>query len=182
MNPILSVECDEVKSVVTRNVYPMKLTRENLLKFWEKARKYPTLFTKEIKGDFDKFLDVFIGEEDGVIVSRGLLWVVDDFVGVFYATDIKPEQDALVHFTFFDGRVKGRAPLAQAMLRYVFYHYQFRRLTAHVPLFVVPAAVNFVQQVGFKKEGRKRKSSYYNGEWYDTIHFGILREEVENGS
>lgn len=182
MNPILSVECVEAKSTVTRNVYPMKLTRDNLLLFWEKARKYSTLFSQEIKDDFNKFLDVFIGqEEDGSIVSRGLLWVIDDFVGVFYVTDIRPEEDALVHFTFFDGRIRGRDELAKRMLKYVFHHYQFRRLSAKAPLFVVPATLHFIERIGFKKEGRKRKSSYYNGEWFDTIHFGILREEIDDG-
>lgn len=183
MNPILSVECHEPKGVVTRHVYPMKLTRENLAVFWERARKYPTLFTQEIKDDFNKFLNVFVGEENGVLTARGLLWVIDDFVGVFYATDIQPGSDAVVHFTFFDGRIHGRDILAKRMLSYVFHYYGFRRLTAHVPMFVVPATLHFVERIGFKKEGRKRKSSYYNGEWFDTIHFGILADEAtEHGS
>lgn len=176
--PILCVTCKEKHGNADRRVYPISLTRENLGTFWEKARVYPTLFAEELKDDFVTFLGIFLDQEGDKISSRGLLWRVDDFVGVFYLTDIDPEHDAVCHFTFFDGSITGRDALARAMLSYVFNKYKFRRLSANVPTFVMPAAISFIQRVGFKKEGRKRQATSYNGEWWDTLQFGILADEV----
>jgi RimJ/RimL family protein N-acetyltransferase len=181
MQPILSVVCEEPKGSVQRAIYPMQLDQTNLLMFWEKSKKYPTIFGKEACQDFKEFLSLFVGEDKNGLVSKGLLWRIDGpnepMVGVFYMTDIQPGNDALVHFTFFDGRIKGRDVLAKQMLKYVVSKYGFHRLTAQCPMFVVPAALHFIERIGFKKEGRKRKSSFFNGEWFDTIHFGILAEE-----
>ena len=176
--PILCVTCDEKQGPVKRCVYPFQLSRDNLLLFWERARVYPTLFTEEIKNDFQRFLSIFLAQEGDRVNAKGLMWKVDNFTGVFYLTDIYPERDAVCHFTFFDGRIHGRDALAKAMLSYVFNKYKFRRLSAEVPMFVVPAAISFVQRVGFKREGRKRNSTPFNGEWYDTLQFGILSHEV----
>ncbi len=36
------------------------------------------------------------------------------------------------------------------------------------------------EKIGMKMEGRLRKCRYYNGEYYDSIRMGILREEWES--
>ncbi|MBH0173462.1 GNAT family N-acetyltransferase [Fictibacillus sp. 23RED33] len=36
------------------------------------------------------------------------------------------------------------------------------------------------EKIGMKMEGRMRKCRYYNGEYYDSIRMGILREEWES--
>lgn len=178
MNPVISVECDEPQGKVVRSVYPMVLDRENLLQFWEKSKKYPTLFATEIKNDFSKFVNLFVADTKEGLRAKGLLWRVDDFVGVFYMTDIEPEVDAMVHFTFFDGRIRGRDKLAREMLKWAFNKYKFQRLSVKVPLYVVPAAIHFVERIGFKKEGRIRRSALFNNNWFDTVHYGILEEEL----
>lgn len=99
-SPVLSVVCDEPKGPVTRNVYKMYFTPENLKLFWEKSAKHRTLFADEINGDFKKFIEIFISQdESGNLQGHGLAWIVDDFVGVFYMTEISTTE-ALVHFTF----------------------------------------------------------------------------------
>lgn len=179
--PILSVRLQERDLDVVRSVYPMQLDRESLRIFWEKSGKYHTLFNKELKADFNRFLSIFVSETpDGGLEGKGLLWRIDDFVGVFYLTDIDPEGDALCHFTFFDGRIHGRDVLAKALLKYAFDKYRFRRLSVQLPMYVVPAALHFVERIGFKREGRKRKSTLFNGEWFDTMQYGILSSEVTN--
>lgn len=179
-SPILRVKCEEKQGVVERSIYPIALTRENLGTFWEKARVYPNLFSEELKDDFQTFLGIFLEQNGDSITARGLLWRIDNFVGVFYLTDIYPERDAICHFTFFDGRIHGRVKLAQAMLSYVFNKYKFRRLSAQVPMFVASSTLEFIQRVGFTLEGRKRSSTPYKGQWYDTKLFGILsHHEVE---
>ena len=178
---IIAIECDEPKGKFLRSIYPMPLSRSNLLKFWEHSSKYPTIFNTEIRGDFQKFCELFIDEHNGELTGRGLFWRVDDFVGVVYMTNIQPAHDALVHMSFFDGRLKGRQPLMKAMLQYVFKKYMFRRLTAEVPEYVVPYTIDFVKALGFKFEGKKRRSTPFDNKYFDTNIFGVLREELLNG-
>lgn len=176
---IVSAICDELKGPVSRYVYPLRLSRENIQRFWYQASKFPTVFTDEIKGDFQKFCELFLSsdEETGKIVSHGLFWVVDDFVGIYNLTHIT-EFDAVAHYTFFDRRQTGRQELTREMLRYVFKRFGFRRLSTEVPKYVNKHTVGFVEEVGFKYEGCKRKAAHYKGDWFDVRQFGILREEI----
>ena len=176
--PILSVECKEPKQTVTRNVYKMLFTPENIKTFWEKSSQHRTLFADEIDGNFKRFLEMFATmDDDGNIHGRGIAYVVDDFTGVFYMTNIN-RTEALVHFTFFDGRLKGREELTKEMLKYAFNHFGFLRLNAEVALFAKEFTFNFVERVGFIKEGRKRKAIMYKGELFDVALYGLLREEI----
>lgn len=177
---LFTITCPEKHGPIDRSVYKMPLSRESLLEFWKRARKYSNLFTREINDNFNTFVSLFIEEKgDGSIEGKGLLYRVDDYVGIFYMTEIDSPNDALVHFTFLDGRIRGRDELAKGMLKYVFQTYGFRRVSAHVPMYVVPAALEFVERVGFKKEGRKRKCVMHKGEWFDMMQFGILSTEVQ---
>lgn len=177
--PVLSIECYEPEGVVTRNVYSMNLAPRNLKTFWDKSRKFVTIFNEEVRGDFKKFLEVFLREGPEGVEVRGLFWVIDDFVGIMYLTDMEPGIDAKVHYIFFDGRHKGRIDLVRAMIVYVMLRYDFRRLTAEAPLFYKPSALLFAEQVGFVKEGRKRLARPFDNKWFDVNIYGILREEAQ---
>lgn len=179
--PILVVECDEPEGIIERKVYFLELTIENLYSFWTRAREFPTLFAQKVNEDFGMFCEMFLSKlPSGLYTAKGLLWVVDDFVGVFYITDIS-DSDAYVHYSFFDRRQKGRVNLVKAMLKFAFGKFGFNRLSASLPLYVKPYAFAFVKSCGFKDEGRKRKARYFKGEYFDESLFGILREEVLNG-
>ena len=176
--PIFTVACEEGKDIVLRSVYPMDFSVENLRKFWEKSRQFKTLFSHEIGDDFNKFVNLFVQVDEGRLTSDSLLWVVDDFVGVFYLTNIYDTDDALVHYTFFDRRHKGRHKLTQEMAKYLFDKYKFHRLSVEVPLYASEHTFNFIMQLGFRPEGRRRKSAKFNGEYFDVRLFGILPDEV----
>lgn len=181
--PLLSVPCDEPGGTVVRHVYPMLLTPENLKTLWEKSRKYKTLFGKDVRGDFGKFARLLIKQHpNGELESTGLYLLVDDFIGVFYMTNIAVEAgslvDASVHYSFFDGRHHGRLNLVKAMIKYGFQKYNFRRLSTEIPLYAKRDAFRFAELVGFRNEGRKRKATLFEDEWFDVNLFGILREEV----
>lgn len=178
--PIVSVTCTEPEGEIVRNVRFMDLSPENLQLFWEKSRKFNTLFSSQIT-NFQQFINLFVNQGVNGITSNGLFWVVDDFVGVFYLTEIMPKVDALVHYSFFDGRHRGRQDLTRAMLKYVFEEFGFRRLTAEIPYYVSKHTFIYVERVGFKKEGRKRKSAFFNNSWFDTNCYGILREDILDG-
>jgi RimJ/RimL family protein N-acetyltransferase len=178
--PVLSAVCDEPKiGRITRNIRFMKLTIENLKEFWIKSKEYPTLFGEEISGDYTKFLNFIVKEGVNGIEITGLFWVIDDFVGMYYMTDIDPGFDANVHYSFFDRRQKGRVELSRAMLRYAFEKFEFRRLSVEIPLFVSKRTLQFIVDVGFKGEGRKRQKALYNGKWFDVGCYGLLREELK---
>jgi len=83
-NTVLSIACDEPEGAVVRHVHQMSLTPLNLKKFWDKSRKFVTIFNEEVRGDFKKFLEVFLREGPSGIECRGLFWVIDDFVGIMY--------------------------------------------------------------------------------------------------
>lgn len=177
-DPILECECDEPEGKVIRYVRKMNLEPERLKRFWSLSRKYPTLFSQEVRDSFPKFVNVFISQGATGLEANGLLWEIDDLLGVFYLNDIIPGVDANTHYTFLDGRFKGRIELTKKMLRYVFEKYKFRRLSTVIPKYAQVYADTFALNLGFKKEGRRRKCVLYNGEWFDATLYGILAEEV----
>jgi RimJ/RimL family protein N-acetyltransferase len=40
-----------------------------------------------------------------------------------------------------------------------------------------PRMIRVAEKVGFVYEGRQREMQYWQGEWLDSLHFGLLREE-----
>lgn len=188
--PILEVVCEEydheLKAVrkIVRSVYPLKFTPENLQKFWDKAKEFPYLYGFEILNNPQDFFDLFFYTgEDGSINSNGLFWVLDDFVGVFYLTDIDTRnKSASVHYTFFDKRSNGRVKLVKECIKYVFKKYPFQRLSTSVPLYAKPITRKFILDIGFYYEGKTRDSSWYKGQWFSTNLYGILRKDAFNRS
>ena len=181
--PIFSYDCPEPKGIVRRYVYPMCFTMDNLRRFWEHASKFRVLFSEEVK-DFHTFCEYFMSMEGETLSAHGLFWRVDDFVGVYYMTHIE-KNDALIHYSFFDRRHRGRQELTRMMIRYVFDKYGFRRLSAAIPHFAntenekTLGAFQFIRQVGLKQEGIKRKAIMFNGDWFNVANFGVLKEEAE---
>jgi RimJ/RimL family protein N-acetyltransferase len=189
--PIFSVECHEPEGPIKRTVYPMALNPQNIKTFWNKARGFKHLFGRELRDNFHEFASTLVsGENEDDLKANGLFWRIDDFVGIFYMTDIEPNVDAKVHYTFFDRRHRGRIDLVKTMIRYVFMKYGFHRLTAEIPLFATKiysvdepsinqGVLSFVQNVGFKPEGRKREAVKFDNDWFDVQHFGILKQETD---
>jgi hypothetical protein len=176
---VMSCVCNEPKiGKIVRQVRPMPLSLDNLRIVWELSKKYDALFGEDISQDFARFIPLFVREGKNGLEAAALIWVVDDFVGLFYMTDIVPGIDAKTHYTFFDGRHKGREELTKGMIKFVFEKYNFVRLSTEVPLFVTDHVFKFVKLLGFRGEGRKRKARFFKSEWFDVITYGILREEV----
>lgn len=157
---------------------PMPLTLENIQKFWEQARKYRVVFGEEVVQDSKKFMNVFLQFDGGVPTVNGLFFIVNDFLGAFYLTEIVPGEDALAHYVFFDRKLRGRKDLVQKMMEYVFKKYQFHRLSAEIPNYASAGARHFIQDCGFAYEGKKRKAAEYKGDRFDVNLYGILRNEV----
>jgi RimJ/RimL family protein N-acetyltransferase len=178
VEPVLTAVCPEPHGDVIRNVYPLQLSVENLKIFWEKSRSFKYIFDEEVGGDFKKFCELFMYAGPHGLQSNGLFWIIDDWVGMFYMTRIRPGIDAEVHYIFFDRRHRGRVDLAREMIKYAFRKYNFRRLSVEIPLYATKHAFEFITFIGFKKEGRRRKAIWHNDDWFDVAEFGILKEEA----
>ncbi len=122
--PIFSGLCNEPGRQMIRSVYPMALSPENIKKFWSFASNFKVLFGDEINGDEKKFYEVLMSRAGDNLLSNGLFWRVDDFVGIYYMTAIQ-SHDALIHYSFFDRRHKGRVELTRMMIKHVFEKYGF---------------------------------------------------------
>lgn len=177
--PILSVECHEKDGTIIRHVYPFVHTRESLNKFYEKSKDLKTIFSREFFGDYERFMSTFFTkDEKGDPVPQGLFWVVDDFVGMFYLTDIYPSIDAQAHYLFFDKKHYGREELTKEMLKYLFNTYSFHRLSVELPNYASPSTRRFIMNIGFSYEGKKRQSNILNNAWFDTNLYGVLKQDL----
>ena len=194
-NPIVTHVCNEPEGIFERSVLPMSLTVENLERFWKQASQFPTLFNEEIRGDFKKFIDVFLYyDAKKQIQTRGLFWTLDGptphsssypdaieggFAGIYYMTRIIPGIDALVHVNMLDGRFKGREEITKKVLLYAFKKFGFHRLTVQVPVYIKPNVIRFIRNLGFVSEGRLRGMVYYHDKWFDVFSFSIFENELK---
>lgn len=174
---ILSVECREPEGTVVRHVRRCGLSFEKLRELWERLGQFEVIFNTQHHHDFGEFVKHFIVQrEDGEFEPTGLFWEVDD-VGILYLTDIRPGYEALAHFSFWDRRYRGREELLRAMIRYNFDLLKLHRMSCEVPLFA-SALMGFAERMGFVKEGRKRKTTWYKGQWFDSNLYSMLSDEV----
>lgn len=179
-NTVITKVCHEPEGDFERSIRPMPLSVENLEKFWRKAKQFRTLFNEEIRGDFKKFIDVFLYyDARNQIQTRGLFWILDDFAGVYYMTKIIPGVDALCHVNMLDGRFKGREEITKRLLLHGFEKYGFHRLTIQVPVYIKPNVIRFIRNLGFVSEGRLRGLVLYHDKWFDVFSFSIFKDEIK---
>lgn len=174
---LFSAPCNEKHGSYIRTVRAKPFTPELLNQIWDKTKDHPTFMGVQLykKEDLASF---FVTEHpDGTLTSKGLCAIVDDNIGLFWLTDINWPVQASVHYRFFDGIQRGREDLCRVALKWIFNTYDFNRLWTSVPLFAISPRV-FVKKIGFKLEGRTRRSSYYKNMFYDTEIYGMLREEI----
>jgi len=173
------IQCVEGKKVVYHTVKPLEISLSSLNELYIQMSQYPVIFGRPLNGieDFMKiFMDYSIPSGDPIF--RGLFWSVDDLkTGIFYLTDIC-DFEATVHFAFFDRRVAGREPLFHAMLHHAFDHFGFQRLNASIPKYVKGRVHEFVRGCGISVEGVKRSAAFYKGQWFDTVSYGVLKDEA----
>lgn len=177
----MQVICHEPEGEITRNIWQFSFTKENTLRLYEKASAFPVLFGRPLT-DITDMVNFFVTRNmSDDLEPQGLIWIVDDFVGMFYLNNIS-DIEADVHYSFFDRRHKGRVPLVREMLKIVFNTYGFERLNAYVPAQAGAGVRLFVETCGFQREGRKRRASWWKGKWFDVYLYGILPEDLRDGS
>jgi RimJ/RimL family protein N-acetyltransferase len=176
---ILKVLCNEPDGPIERTVSLLSFTPENLHKLWQKVSQFPTLYGVNVNHDPQVLLDHLFTQDGTKVNANGLFFVVDDFVGIFTLDEIRPNDSASVHYSFFDRRHKGREHLIQEMLRWAFSTFGFRRLNTRIPVYVSPYVMKFVtESLGFSYEGKQKKAMRYNDKEWDVNLYGLHREDL----
>ena len=62
------------------------------------------------------------------------------------------------------------------LFRYMFYERRFQKCNSEC-LDINEGSIRLHLKLGFKEEGRRRRSVYVHGEYHDRILFGLLKEE-----
>lgn len=172
--------CDEPEGKVLRTVRHIEFTQENLIKLYQQVSKFSTFMGQEINS-MEDLLRFFVAEDSNhMLQPKGLCLVIDDFIGIFWLTDINGLFEASVHYTFFDRRHKGRVELCKKALAFCFQTFKFHRLYTAVPVYAV-GVMRFIESLGFVKYGRSRKNRIYKGKYYDACLYDLLSEEFLNG-
>lgn len=176
-NILFSCVCNEPNGPIERTVKLVEFSPDNLTRLYKEVSKFKTFLGYEVR-DMQDMTNIFFSSD---LQPKGLCLIVDDFVGLFWLTDINGLFEASVHYTFFDRRHKGRIELCKKALEYAFNTFGFQRLTTTVPE-THKWVGDFVKSLGFVCTGRHRKNRIVNGgQRIDTILYDLLAEEFLNG-
>jgi len=135
----------------------------------EKARDFVAMFMRHQEEDPRRKYQLAIvlpGEEDKVIGNCGVrVQSVGDHEGDM-GYEVAPW-----HWG------KGYATeAARAMLRFGFEELRLHRISAHC-IAENAASAHVLEKIGMKLEGRLRKKEWMKGRWWDTLLYGVLRDE-----
>ena len=105
-----------------------------------------------------------------------------EFVGSVAISDINEQSGTFstVSFILKDYRRSGHAERAKdLMLRYMFGERRFQKYNT-VCMESNTAIIAHLKKLGCKEEGRRRRTIYTNGRFYDQLLFGLTKEEWES--
>ena len=127
-------------------------------------------------------LEKYVGckDADGVIV-----FTIENLDGVdvggisLHSCD---EKDGVFSFgVVIDRQHRGRGYAEEAvriLLKYGFWERRYQKCNSAC-LHINEASIRMHRKLGFLEEGRQRRVIFCNGEYYDDILFGMLREEFD---
>lgn len=174
-----TIQCIEQGVEVTHTVEPYSFSVENIQRLYDKMAQFPVIFGRRLDSPLD-FTNIFMrySYPSNDPELNGLFFAVDNLeTGVFYMTDVTVT-DCTVHFAFFDKKVGGREKLVWNMLKKTLDHYGFQRLNAVIPTYVKPRVHSFIVRCGLVSEGRRRRSAYWKGDWFDEVLYGFLYNDL----
>lgn len=153
----------------------LEFTPEKLDWLWNEMNRYRTLFSDLTRGDQTNFYNV--------VALPDSLWLEvkeeSQTVGVIYWTEMFQLIDCNIHIMFFDRKLEEKIELCEEIGRWFFKEYpQFGRVSALLPD-IYYATIRLARHVGFKFEGKKRKSQLIGGKYVNEIMLGLLYEELK---
>jgi RimJ/RimL family protein N-acetyltransferase len=178
--PVLEFGCYKDQKIIHR-VYPLELSIQNLERLWKIISPYKTVWGYEHLNDFWKFVSFMVDlQDDNTAKSRGLFWVMDDFAGVFFLTNIDPGMMAQFHYGFFKPLGVCKKMVITELLGYYFDKYKLHRISMEAPLYMAKHSFSFIESLGFKWEGREREARLYDGKYFHVNHYGLLVHEYKH--
>lgn len=98
--------------------------------------------------------------------------------GLVNVSNVQPYMDGLLHFLFFDRKLRGKEDVLMDVVREVMRTMELRRLTCAIPSDRA-TGLQMLQRLGFRREGKMRKKFLRKGKYLDVYIYSILEEEVE---
>jgi RimJ/RimL family protein N-acetyltransferase len=151
----------------------MSLTASKLASLWEKLKRFRTLFSDLTRGDVVNFVNF--------VTSSDTFWLeileAERLVGLVVLEDMGKIIDVEAHVLFMDRDLSNKVPVCKAIVKWLFTTFPFQRLTVQIPETYM-APVRLVNEIGFKREGKKRRAVLISGKWVDVFILGLTRPEV----
>jgi RimJ/RimL family protein N-acetyltransferase len=147
------------------------LSEEKIKSLWDKSLKFPVVFDDISYGDFKHFLATLAS-------PKNVFFEIGDEQGLVCFTDVQPRLSAVLHFVFYDKKIRGKEITLRAILKDVCQMAQLHRVSALVPE-DRGAVVKFVLRLGFKPEGWIREAYLRNGMFLNMGLFGLLESELK---
>jgi RimJ/RimL family protein N-acetyltransferase len=127
-------------------------------------------------------LEKYVGfkEADGVIVSA-VEDLAGDGVGAISLHSCDEKNGVFSFGIVIYRQLRGQGYAEEAvriLLKYGFWKKRYQKCNSTC-LHVNEASIRMHQKSGFLEEGRHRRVTFFNGEYYDSILFGMLREEFD---
>lgn len=146
------------------------VSKEKILYLWDKLKHFDKLFTDDTFYDEVSFTSH--------LSSRNLVILEVGDNGIIVINNIIEGLKAQVHVSFWDFKLSARTELLRDCLIWAILQFDLHRVEMLIPEFS-RALRRFAEgKMGFKYEGRLRKTMWYKGQLTDVILLSILREEV----
>jgi RimJ/RimL family protein N-acetyltransferase len=151
----------------------LSLTPQKIASLWDKLKRFRTLFSDLTRGDVVNFVNF--------VTSSDTFWLEilesERLVGIVVLEGMGKVIDVEAHVLFMDRDLSNKVPVCKAIVRWLFATFPFQRITVQVPT-IYMAPVRLVNQLGFKREGKKRQAVLISGKWVDVFILGLVRPEV----
>lgn len=152
--------------------------KKKIADMYMESSKHDVLFSDFTQGNLESFVTLFLNPRSVWFEIRRTR--DQKIIGAAYATDVILQYDADAHFTVWDSIGAGREPIFTEIMRYVMQRYNLKRISAWIPAYQ-RGAIRMIRRLGFTEEGRKRDAILHKeGEWIESILFGILWEELND--
>ncbi len=152
------------------NVRFCSLSKDKILHLWNKLKHFDKLFTDDTVYDEVSFT-ANLASKNSVTLE-----VADN--GIIVYNNIVEGTKARVHVSFWDYKLSARKELLRDCLIWGILQFDLHRIEIVIPEFSRALRRFAEKRMGFKFEGRIRKTMWYKGQLTDMILLSILREEV----
>ena len=150
---------------------PLVLSEQKVRDLWEQIQQFPQVFDDFSKGRYDEFVRHFF-------VPTNVFIDIGPGLGLAAGFGVRPGLDAVLHLVMFDRKLRGREPVFRSIMDHFFRKLNLRRMSALIADDCLTAC-KLCERLGFKLEGRMKKSILRDGQYHDTMIYGILREEFD---